>query len=167
MPRAKNVVIRRIAASDAQRLGEFFELLAADPDVASYFHPHPLSREFASELCGQVETRRDRYYVAECDGSLVAYSLLRGWDEGYDVPSFGGCIQAEYRNRGLGQMLLRHAVAESRAAGASSLRLTVYKSNARAVHVYRKLGFVMEDKNESELIGYLNLQEVSAGADAA
>jgi ribosomal protein S18 acetylase RimI-like enzyme len=57
----------------------------------------------------------------------------------------------------LGQFLLAHAIAESRAAGARRLRLTVYKENVRALHIYRKFGFLFSDKNDHELVGLIDL----------
>ncbi len=91
--------------------------------------------------------------------------MLRGWDDGYEIPSFGGCTHSALRNAGLGQSLLAHAIVESRSAGAQRLRLTVYKSNERAVHVYRKFGFEFSDKNEHEFVGLLDLTgEVSSNA---
>jgi ribosomal protein S18 acetylase RimI-like enzyme len=83
--------------------------------------------------------------------------MLRGWDEGYETPSFGGCTHPELRGAGLGQFLLAHAIAESRAAGARRLRLTVYKENVRALHIYQKFGFLFSDKNDYEAVGLLDL----------
>jgi len=89
---------------------------------------------------------------------VAGYSMLRGWDEGYETPSFGGCTHPELRGAGLGQLLLAHAISESRAVGASRLRLTVYKTNTSALHIYRKFGFLFSDKNQDEWIGLLNLR---------
>ncbi len=153
----KGIEIQRILTGDTTALGEFFETLASDPETVRFFHPHPFSRDFAAGLCAQAETSRDRYYVARYRGRNAGYMMLRGWDEGYAIPSFGVCCHPGLRNAGLGQVLLAHAVAESRAAGAGKLRLTVCKSNARAVHLYRKFGFVFQEKNDQELVGLLDL----------
>jgi ribosomal protein S18 acetylase RimI-like enzyme len=99
----------------------------------------------------------DRYYITQYQGRIAAYSMLRGWDEGYETPSFGGCTHPELRGAGLGHLLLAHAIAESRTTGARKLRLTVYKENVRAVRVYRKFGFIFSDKNEQECLGILDL----------
>lgn len=147
----------RLSEADADSLGRFFEHVAADAETTRFFHPHPLSRAFAANLCLSQNTCRDRYYVTCYHGRVAAYSMLRGWDEGYDTPSFGGCTHPELRGAGLGQLLLVHAIGESRAARASRLRLTVYKENARAVHIYRKFGFVFSEKNEHELVGLIDL----------
>ena len=154
---SREIEIRRISTGDAPALGDFFTALAADSDTVSFFHPHPFTRDFAIELCGSVHARKDGYYAACFGGVVIAYMILRGWDEGYSVPSFGVCNHPALRDVGLGQALLAHAVAECRAAGSTKLRLTVFKNNERAVHVYRKFGFVFQDKNEHELVGFLDL----------
>jgi ribosomal protein S18 acetylase RimI-like enzyme len=151
------LVTTRLSAADAGRLGTFFELLRADPETLRFFHPHPLTLSFATILCARQNSCLDRHYITGYHGHIVAYSLLRGWDEGYDTPSFGGCTHPELRGAGLGQLLLTHAIAESRAAGARKLRLTVYKENVRALHIYRKFGFVFSDKNEHELVGLVDV----------
>jgi ribosomal protein S18 acetylase RimI-like enzyme len=160
-PDSPTFAIRRISKVDGPTLGDFFISLTGDAETTLFFHPHPFTREFAAELCANLHIRKDRYYVATYKGTVIAYMMLRGWDEGFAVPSFGVCAHPELREVGLGQALLAHAVKESRAAGADKLRLTVFKTNERAVHVYRKFGFVFHDKNEIELIGILDLQSCS------
>lgn len=160
-PAVADLAVKRLSALDADRLGRFFELLEADSETTRYFHPHPLTRAFAAHLCARQATCLDRYYLMQYHERIVAYSMLRGWDEGYDIPSFGGCTHPELRGTGLGHLLLAHAIAESRNAGARKLRLTVYKENTRGVHIYRKYGFVFSERNEQELIGLLDLESVS------
>jgi ribosomal protein S18 acetylase RimI-like enzyme len=158
-PCTSDLVIRLIRATDAATLGDFFEAVAADAEAVRFFHPHPLTPEHAAWLCGGAATRRDRYYMGLYAGRPVAYAMLRGWDEGYAVPSWGGCVHPALRSAGLGHALLMHAVAESRAAGAAKLRLTVYKANQRGVHLYCKFGFVFQDKDEKSVVGILDLTQ--------
>jgi ribosomal protein S18 acetylase RimI-like enzyme len=153
----RGLATQRLSAADAERLGDFFELLRADPETTRFFHPHPLTKAFAVSLCARQGSCLDRYYITHYDGRIAGYSMLRGWDEGYETPSFGGCTHPEMRGAGLGHLLLSHAIAESRTAGARRLRLTVYKENVRALHLYRKFGFVFSDKNEHECVGLLDL----------
>jgi ribosomal protein S18 acetylase RimI-like enzyme len=154
---SEQVVIRQVAKGDSSILADFFAALSSDPETVTFFHPHAFTTEFAAQLCEAAATRKDRYYVACFQGVVIAYMMLRGWDEGYSVPSFGVCAHPALRDVGLGQALMAHAVAECRAAGAPKLRLTVFKDNVRGVHVYSKFGFVFTDKNEHELIGILDL----------
>jgi ribosomal protein S18 acetylase RimI-like enzyme len=153
------IVIRRISAGDGPALSSFFTALAADHETVQYFHPHPFTPEFAADLCAKAAIRKDRYYVGYFKEIIIGYMMLRGWDEGYAIPSFGVCTHPALRDVGLGQALLAHAVAECYSAGVAKLRLTVFTNNERAAHVYRKFGFVFQDKNEHELIGVLDLEK--------
>ena len=154
---AAEISMRRIRLADARVLGSFFEEVARDEEAARFFHPHPLTPAYAAELCASARARQDRYYVALYGGHMAAYAMLRGWDEGYTVPCWGGCVHPELRGAGLGHFLLKHAIAECRAAGASTLRLTVHKANRRGVHLYTKFGFVFLDKDEKSVVGLLDL----------
>jgi ribosomal protein S18 acetylase RimI-like enzyme len=149
--------IEKVSAADAAPLGQFFEALAADLETARFFHPHPLTIAYATELCARVSSCRDLYFVARWRGQIAGYSLLRGWDEGYAIPSVGVCVHPALRNAGLGHVLMAHAVEQSRAAGAPRLRLSVYRENERGRHVWAKFGYVFSDKNEHELLGLLEL----------
>lgn len=153
---------RRLGTGDGAALSAFFAALSQDPEVGRFFHPHPLTADYARSLCAELAGRRDRYYLTFFRGRAVAYSMLRGWDEGFAVPSFGGSVHPDLRGAGLGQCLLAHAVSEARAAGASRLRLTVYKNNVRAIGLYAKFGFTFTDKNEKESIGLLDLAALPA-----
>lgn len=151
--------IRLLTATDGHDLAEFFEGLARDAETVRFFHPHPLTAGHAALLCAAVDRRKDRYYAARQAGRIVGYSMLRGWDEGFTVPSFGVGIAADARGVGLGQILFEHAIAECRNVGAPALRLSVYKANERAVHIYRKFGMVFQEKNTEEWVGLLDLRE--------
>jgi GNAT superfamily N-acetyltransferase len=157
MSNPRSLTLQPIGASDADRLSTFFAEIANDGPTVQFFHPHPMTREQASALCVSGAARRDRYSIATHLTGVVAYSMLRGWDEGYDVPSFGGCVGPAFRGVGLGRWILVKAMHESRMLGAQRLRLTVYKANTAAVGLYRELGFVMSDKNENEFVGFADL----------
>jgi perosamine synthetase len=156
--------IRPVAPTDAADLAGFFAAAAADPEVERFFHPHPLTAEHADELAGGAPSRRDRYFLARWRGRVVGYSMLRGWDEGFEVPSFGCCVHPELRDVGIGGAMLAAAIVESRRLGAPRLRLTVYRTNERAVALYRRMGFVLQAKNDEEDVGILDLEAGSAVA---
>ena len=149
---------RALAPDLVQPLGDFFESLAARD--GAFFHPHPLTRESAHQLCEYQG--RDLYFVAVCDSRVLGYGLLRGWDEGYAVPSLGIALSPDARGTGLARafMLFLHAAARLR--GASQIRLTVFRSNVRAVALYRSLGYRFETKNPEEDVGFLDI--VSGGS---
>ena len=135
-------------------LTEFFTAFAQGPDHG-FFHPHPMTAEVAARICRY--DGGDLYYAACSGGSVVAYGLLRGWEEGFDIPSLGIAIHPAARGRGLARpfMVFLHAAAKFR--GATKVRLTVYNENQRAAELYRRMGYQFEAKNDRELIGILEL----------
>lgn len=148
---------RRLGRMDASSAAGFFEDCRRDAEIGRFFRPHPLTAEFAHLLCDRLESMRDRYYGVFHRGTMAAYFMLRGWDEGYAVPSFGCCTHPDLRDAKLGHAMIAHAIAESRAVGAERLRLTVFKSNARGVHLYRKCGFALSDHGPESYVGVLAL----------
>jgi ribosomal-protein-alanine N-acetyltransferase len=148
------VDLRPLRPDDAAALGRFFEAIAPDEP---FFHPHPLTRETAGTICARCGKTRDEYVVAEADGEIVAYGMLRGWDEGYEVPSLGLAVQPDARGTGVGRamMLYLHDLATAR--NAPSVRLKVSVDNTSAVSLYRSLGYVFEPLGDDELLGQLNL----------
>lgn len=157
MARIPSLSIEKLTAADAYELADFFEALAADAYTVRFFHPHPLTGAYARELCSRRKESRDLYFVARWRRRIAAYSLLRGWDDGYEIPSAGVCVHPGLRNAGLGHVVMSHAVEQARAAGASRIRLSVYKTNRHGVHVWGKFGYIFTPKNNLEWVGMLEL----------
>lgn len=70
---------------------------------------------------------------------VVAYIIY--WQIRDDVQINNVAVHADCRGQGLGEAVLRFALAKVRAAGAAFVTLEVRQSNAPAVHLYKKLGF--------------------------
>ncbi len=68
--------------------------------------------------------------------------MLRGWDEGFAVPSFGIVIDNDWRGRGVGSGLTDFTLDEARSLGSPGVRLSVYSSHLSAVRLYAERGFV-------------------------
>jgi len=89
---------------------------------------------------------RDQVYVYELDGKVVGWLWLdlSNRHTGHIVH-----IQVDkpYWGQGLGRAIVEDAIAMCRQAGRTALTLAVTKSNARAMALYKSLGFVpVEDK---------------------
>ena len=156
LPIPSGFSIDRIGPADAADLGSFLRLLTADPETQAFFHPHPLSPRYAADLCAHSGTIRNRHYLARYQGRPVGYALLHGWDEGAEVPSFSGAVHPRLRCLGIGHWLLAHGILEARQA-ARQIRISVYRGNHRAIHLFRRFGFLFKGKNLQELAGVLDL----------
>jgi ribosomal protein S18 acetylase RimI-like enzyme len=136
--------IRPIGPEDAGQLGDLLEELADDPEAGG-FHPHPMTRIEARRIATGGAGRKDIYFAAFVEGRLAGYGMLRGWDEGYAIPSFGVAVGTAYRGLGLGRLLLRYAIETARGRGAQTMMLKVHLDNPSARHLYESEGFVFEE----------------------
>ena len=86
-----------------------------------------------------------RYYVHENEiGHISAYVILLGFEEGHASIEFKRFVVAE-PGRGLGRLLLAELLRiVFDEIGAHRFFLDVAEDNARALHLYRSVGFVEE-----------------------
>ncbi len=73
------------------------------------------------------------------DEEVVAYIIY--WQIRDDVQINNVAVHPDCRGQGLGEAMMRFALAKVRAAGAAFVTLEVRQSNAPAVNLYKKLGF--------------------------
>jgi GNAT superfamily N-acetyltransferase len=137
-PPSTQLAIEPVQARHAQALVELFERNRV-PAVSDSFDPFPLTAAEAERIA--LQARRDAYFVASLRDELVAMSMLRGLDEGFEVPSFGIFVDRAHHGGGIGRRLTTWTVEEAGRRGYPAVRLSVYASNAGALHIYRSLGF--------------------------
>jgi ribosomal protein S18 acetylase RimI-like enzyme len=142
------LAFRELADADEEALARF--LVRNDvPSVTATFTPFPMTAASAATLLS--ERREDRYYGAFAGpDEVVALSMLRGWDEGYAVPSFGIAVDAGWHGRGVGTRMTAWTVEQARALGAPSVRLTVYDDNPTAQRIYARLGFTEQERRPEQ-----------------
>jgi ribosomal protein S18 acetylase RimI-like enzyme len=142
--------VRAVRPGDARAL----EVLFAGLD-RTWFRPHDLGPSGARAIAGYAG--RDVYLIGFVGRVPAAYGMLRGWDEGYEVPSLGIAIRDGYRDQGLGRQMMRalHRVARER--GADRVRLRVAPGNRRARHLYATLGYRQVGIERGELLLILEL----------
>ena len=121
------------------------------------FHPHPFARDHLETLCD--DRLRDLYYVLATSDAVIGYGLLRGWDEGYTVPSLGLAVHPEHRRAGHGVVLMHFLHSAARVRGASRVRLRVHAGNDTAIALYRAQGYQFEPATDSDglLVAYKSL----------
>lgn len=141
-------------AALADELGGFLESLQAAGDEAT-FHPHPLTTEAARAIA--QGKRRDVYLVAITNNTIVGYGMLRGWDEGFDIPSLGVAVHPEHRGGGIARLMMRSLHEVARQRGVPRIRLTVDADHAAAQDLYRSLGYRFEPLSEGRLVGWLDI----------
>lgn len=121
----------------APALGELF---AQDGSAyLKHFSPFELSADGVVDALSCA--RGDGYWMLSLDGRMAGFFMLRGFDQGYAIPSFGVYVARWARNRGLSKIALAFAVGQCRELHCTALRLSVHPDNAPALAVYETAGF--------------------------
>jgi [ribosomal protein S18]-alanine N-acetyltransferase len=84
---------------------------------------------------------------------VLGFSMLRGFDEGYEIPSFGIFVDHESHGQGIGRRLTAWTIEQARRRGCPAVRLTVYADNAAALGLYASLGFREQERGQVERKG--------------
>jgi ribosomal protein S18 acetylase RimI-like enzyme len=134
----RGLVCRSTGPTDVHALTDFF-VRNDRPEITRTFNPFPLTAATAA-LIVQIN-RKDRYFIAEAARTIVGLAMLRGWDEGYVVPSFGIVIDHARRGTGIGQHLMRFTIDQAVRMDADRVRLTAYASNQRGLALFQRVGF--------------------------
>lgn len=145
---------RRLSPEWEGPLAEFFRLLRETGDN-DYFHPHPFDDEEAEKRAHY--TGKDLYYILVEGERVLGYGMLRGWDEGYEIPSLGIAVRPSARGTGLGLAFMHFLHAAARRLGAERVRLKVHPGNAKAVKLYEELGYSFGSEEAEQLVGIVDL----------
>lgn len=132
-------------------LSNLFAEISADGEDR-FFHPHPFTRQEAQRLCNN--SGRDQYYALLRADRVLGYGMLRGWEEGFEIPSLGIFIRKEARGKGLGKLMMAHLHAAALFCGAVSIRLKVHQDNQVARKMYEELAYVFRENEGTQLVGY-------------
>ena len=154
-----NVCVRAVQTDDVGRLAGLFGVIADDQAAAAFFNPHSFDAANAARICHRQGIRSDEYFVATEGSESIGYGMLRGWDEGYEVPSFGVYVVPAARGQGVASAVLDFAIERARAHGARELMLKVYDDNLDARRLYEGRGFRFAERSPDglQLVGRLGL----------
>ena len=155
LPRLAHLEIKQVDSRAEPILSDFFKLLKINGDNI-YFHPHNFDQETAHRIV--TYRGQDLYYLMTMDEIALGYGLLRGWDEGYAIPSLGIAIHPSFRSQGLSKLFMSFLHVAARLKGAKKIRIKVYPQNITALKLYKQLGYEFSTKLEkNQLVGYINL----------
>lgn len=122
-------MIRRMEEKDLDRITELEEeLFPADPWQ---------KKNFLYELS---ENPYARLFVCEKDGTIAGYADLWIMFEQAQIANLA--VAGEYQGRGIGRELMECCLKEAEEAGCEVISLEVRVSNARAISLYQKSGFI-------------------------
>ncbi|GAB4029365.1 GNAT family N-acetyltransferase [Spirosoma gilvum] len=166
------VIIRLLDSSDAPKLTAYFKGLS--DQTQSYFAPHSFVAETVQHICMNLNPAEIVRFVAtsaDDHQTIIAYVLLLSGATPSDAARFqtlGMPISAEtdysiapsiadaYQSRGLGNHLMKKALAIARAMKKQRIILWggVQARNDRAHRYYQKHGFVEVGQFENDVLNY-------------
>jgi len=88
------------------------------------------------------DKKSDKYFGLFLNDDIVGFYMLRGFDAGYEIPSYGVWISSKYTNKGLSTLTLYHAFSFCKLNNIKTLMLKVHPDNTIAKKLYEKFGFV-------------------------
>ena len=87
------------------------------------------------------------FLVAEEDEKILGYcGIVMAIDEG-DITNVA--VTPSMRNQGIGKKLLEKLFEETKSRGVNKIFLEVRESNESAIHVYEKVGFVVNGRRKN------------------
>jgi GNAT superfamily N-acetyltransferase len=140
-------VIRALGAPDAQAFSTLRRELTAH-------NPIPMGLTMEEELTRSLESFAEQLsypapnaaFGAFWDGELVGSAAV-AWQSRFassrhKVVLWGTFVSPHLHRRGVGRMLVTHAIDHARTHGVRRINLTMYGPNHAAEQLYRSLGFV-------------------------
>lgn len=119
------------------------ELRAEDVEPLSVIEARSFSMPWtAADFARLIEDRNSCYLVAEEDGRVVGCCGVTNVSGDGEIDNV--VVDEAYRNRGIATALLRETLRTGYAMGVEAFTLEVRVSNAPAIHIYEKAGFVSE-----------------------
>jgi RimJ/RimL family protein N-acetyltransferase len=139
MIRKNSLEINELKLEDALILSK--RLSTESKEYLKHFIPFAdYSEEYIKKILS--EKKLDKYFGLFFNEDLIGFYMLRGFDKGYEIPSYGVWISSKYSNKGLSTLTLYHAFTLCKLNKIKTLMLKVHPDNTVASNLYKKLGFV-------------------------
>ena len=140
----RDVVIRPIALTDIEAFSRVTGSVMRERQYMAFLDAFPID-EAAAFVARNLRLGNPQY-VADDAGEVVGWCDIRR----ETIPVYAHCghlgmgLLPAWRGRGIGERLIHGALDAARAAGFERVELSVYARNARAMALYRKVGFAHE-----------------------
>ncbi len=83
-----------------------------------------------------------RYFCAKLNDNVIGYAgMWKVFDEGHITNI---AVHPEFRNTGIGSLLMEHMIQTAKSEGITSMTLEVRKGNSAAIRLYEKYNFSVQ-----------------------
>lgn len=87
----------------------------------------------------ELQSEKSKYFVAKLDGQIVGFCGIKIMLDEADIMNI--VVKKDFRNQGIGSILLQNLINLSKKLDVSSLTLEVMEENFPAIHLYKNFGF--------------------------
>ncbi len=144
MPLNKSFLIRPLEPTDAAAISAFMR--AQSSEYLRFFHAFGSDESAIAEMLSKCGT--DIYSGIFWQANLAGVFMLRGWDAGYEVPSFGVLIDEKYRGNAFLSLTVDTAKIICRLSGLTRFMVKIHPDNTALRNVHR-MGFYQTGVEES------------------
>lgn len=139
-----NYSIRPLKSDDAILIASYFHTLSEV--TKAVFPGAPFSEEEAQRIAMQETDHPEirRYLVLasdEDDGPGPMAGTIWFWQWDRMVPWIGISIADSHQGKGVGKMMMKHAINQALKESKGGILLTTHKENVRGHALYRRFGF--------------------------
>ena len=87
----------------------------------------------------ELESENSKYIVAKSDNEIIGFAGIKVMADECDIMNI--VVKKDYRNKGVGLILLKHLINISEKLNMNCINLEVNENNLPAIHLYEKVGF--------------------------
>jgi ribosomal protein S18 acetylase RimI-like enzyme len=155
--------IRPLAHGDAAMLAEYFDSFSEATRAVFGFGPFDqveaerLARE---EVNNPAIIRFVVTVLTKDEAREQIIGIVWFWEWLRKVPWFGISITDAYQNKGLGKVMMEHAIKEAKKSDKGGILLTTAKTNVRGQALYTRYGFeIIGEDSRGEHLMILNFKD--------
>jgi len=151
------VKIREAIPADAEELIAYVHRISNEPGIHLELSPGDFTMTVDEEqefLRRCAESENSLFLIAKVDDKIIGALTCSGSNRKKirHVTSLGVSIAKEYRDQGIGHQMMARAIEWAKATGVvTRIQLSVFESNKPAIHLYKKLGFVVEGQRRNSI----------------
>lgn len=152
------IIVREATPDDASPLLAYVNAMLAEPNIDMPLAPEEFTYTEAQErafLAHMVESDNSLFLLALATGEIVGQVELRGSQRRATrhVAILAISVRQDWRQRGVGTALMRHALDWARHSGTlARIELFVFARNIAAIRLYEKFGFQVEGRRRRAIL---------------
>ena len=130
-------------------LDDFLELINSLVDEkAEIYVTEKVTREeeakWLLEVINHLERDEDFFLAAEVGKKVIALAefKIKNDDKEHPAGAIGIIVKKGYRNLGIGTEILKTLLEQAAFFGLQNMTINAFATNKRAIHVYKKVGFI-------------------------